>query len=128
MATSSSVLAWKIPWTEEPMGPTVHGATKSQICLSTYLNCIHTYDPMGKYLTLRTTRNIMKMSFEKKVFPIMVDSTRLKGMHMLVNLPWYLGSVFTLGNFPLSTVVSCLKADLVWVRAKWLLDIAVCPN
>ena len=70
----------------------------------------------------------MKMSFEKKVFPIMVDSTRLKGMHMLVNLPWYLGSVFTLGNFPLSTVVSCLKADLVWVRAKWLLDIAVCPN
>ena len=78
---------------------------------------------MGKHLTLRTTHNRMKTSFEKKVFPIVVDSTRLKGMHMLVNLPWYPGSVF-----PLSTVVSCLRADLVWVRAKWLLDVAICPN
>ena len=29
MATHSSILAWRIPWTEEP-GPTVHGVTKSQ--------------------------------------------------------------------------------------------------
>ena len=110
------------------MGPTVHGAAKSQIHLNTYINCVYTYDPMGKHLTLRTTCNSIKTSFEKKVFPIMVDSTRLKGTHMLVNRPWYLGSVFTLSNFPLSTVVSCLRADLVWARAKWLLDIAACPN
>ena len=30
MATHSSILAWKIPWTEEPGGLTVHGVAKSQ--------------------------------------------------------------------------------------------------
>ena len=29
MATHSGILAWKIPWTEEPGGPTVHGIAKS---------------------------------------------------------------------------------------------------
>ena len=29
MATSSSSLAWRIPWTEEPGGATVHGVAKS---------------------------------------------------------------------------------------------------
>ena len=29
MATNSSILAWKIPWTEEPGGATVHGVSKS---------------------------------------------------------------------------------------------------
>jgi len=29
MATHSSILAWKIPWTEEPGGSTVHGIAKS---------------------------------------------------------------------------------------------------
>ena len=28
-ATHSSILAWGIPWTEEPDGATVHGVTKS---------------------------------------------------------------------------------------------------
>ena len=30
MATHSSSLAWKIPWTEEPGGAPGHGVTKSQ--------------------------------------------------------------------------------------------------
>ena len=30
MATHSSILAWRIPWTEEPGGATVHGVAKSQ--------------------------------------------------------------------------------------------------
>ena len=30
MATHSSILAWRIPWTEEPGRATVHGVTKSQ--------------------------------------------------------------------------------------------------
>ena len=34
MATHSSILAWKIPWTEEPGRLTVHGITKSQIGLN----------------------------------------------------------------------------------------------
>ena len=29
MATHSSILAWRIPWTEEPGGATVHGVAKS---------------------------------------------------------------------------------------------------
>ena len=29
MATHSSLLAWRIPWTEEPGGATVHGVAKS---------------------------------------------------------------------------------------------------
>ena len=28
-ATHSSILAWKIPWTEEPGGATVHGVAKT---------------------------------------------------------------------------------------------------
>ena len=31
MATYSSILAWEIPWTEEPGMPTVTGVTKSQM-------------------------------------------------------------------------------------------------
>ena len=34
MATHSSVLAWRIPWTEEPGGLQSMGFTKSQIRLS----------------------------------------------------------------------------------------------
>ena len=38
MATHSSILAWEIPWTEEPCGRRVmanpHGVTKSQTGLS----------------------------------------------------------------------------------------------
>ena len=33
MATHSSILAWRIPWTEEPAG-TVHGVTESRTQLS----------------------------------------------------------------------------------------------
>ena len=34
MATQSSILAWRIPWTEEPgLQPTVHGVAKSWIRL-----------------------------------------------------------------------------------------------
>ena len=34
MATRSGILAWRIPWTEEPGGLTVHGVAKSQTWLS----------------------------------------------------------------------------------------------
>ena len=33
-ATHSSILAWRIPWTEKPGGATVHGVAKSQTRLS----------------------------------------------------------------------------------------------
>ena len=31
MATHSSILAWRIPWTEEPWPAVVHGVAQSQI-------------------------------------------------------------------------------------------------
>ena len=34
MANHSSILAWRIPWAEEPGGATVHGVTKSQTRLN----------------------------------------------------------------------------------------------
>ena len=37
MATRSRILAWRIPWTEEPGGVTVHVVTKSQTRLSAHL-------------------------------------------------------------------------------------------
>ena len=30
MATRSTILAWKTPWSEEPGGATVHGVAESQ--------------------------------------------------------------------------------------------------
>ena len=35
MATHSSILAWRIPWTEEPVRATVHRVAKSQTVLAT---------------------------------------------------------------------------------------------
>ena len=34
MATHSGILAWRIPWTEEPGQATVHGVAKSRTRLS----------------------------------------------------------------------------------------------
>ena len=36
MATYPSILAWRIPWTEEPEWATVHGVAKSQTRLSDF--------------------------------------------------------------------------------------------
>ena len=44
MTTYSSILAWKLPWTEEPA--TVHGVAKSQTWLSACVHvrvCVHTH-------------------------------------------------------------------------------------
>ena len=53
MATHSSILAWKIPWTEEFGGATVHGVAKSQtqleharICVCIYIYT-HTHTHIG---------------------------------------------------------------------------------
>ena len=46
-ATYSSILAWRIPWTEEPGGPTVHGVAKSRTQLSVRVHaCTHTHAHM----------------------------------------------------------------------------------
>ena len=38
MATHSSILAWRIPWTEEPGGATVPGVTESEMTEQVYSN------------------------------------------------------------------------------------------
>ena len=54
MATYSSILAWKIPWTEEPGGPEVHGVTWRWIRLSTHARAfrpfIHPSIPLSFHL------------------------------------------------------------------------------
>ena len=42
MTTHSSILAWRIPWTEEPGRATVHGVTKSQAQLND-LQSLHVF-------------------------------------------------------------------------------------
>ena len=49
MATHSSILAWKTPWTEEP-GGLVHGVAKSWARLS-----IHAHIPMYEEVSGRYT-------------------------------------------------------------------------
>ena len=41
MATHSSTLAWKIPWTEEPGRPVVHAVAKSRTRLSDFTFTFH---------------------------------------------------------------------------------------
>ena len=41
MAPHSSTLAWKIPWTEEPLWATVHGVAKSRTRLSDFTFTFH---------------------------------------------------------------------------------------
>ena len=41
MATCSSILAWRIPWREEPGEATVHGVAKSQTRLKQLSTQVH---------------------------------------------------------------------------------------
>ena len=49
MAIHSSILAWKIPWMEEPGKATVHGVSKSQTRLSD-LTSLH-FRPTGNVIS-----------------------------------------------------------------------------
>ena len=54
MATHSSILAWKILWTEEPGGlHTVHGVTKSDMT-----ECTHTHAHTHKVCKVNLYRNV----------------------------------------------------------------------
>ena len=55
MATHPSILAWRIPWTEEPVGDTVHRMAESDTTerLTLSLGCVNT---TGKKFFLSTSR------------------------------------------------------------------------
>ena len=69
MATSSSILAWEIPWTEEPGGPQTMGS-QSETKLSVY-TCTHVH--MHKHTLLflyrekcRQNLNMSNIKFTSK--------------------------------------------------------------
>ena len=45
MATCSSILAWEIPWTEEPDGQQSMGSHKNRTQFSDYITTSHTQTP-----------------------------------------------------------------------------------
>ena len=53
MATQSSTLAWKIPWTEEP-GRLVYGVAKSQTRLSDFTFTFH-FNALEKEMTTHSS-------------------------------------------------------------------------
>ena len=55
LAAHSSILAWRIPWTEEPSGLClVYGFSKSQTRLKQLSTQLHFYSPSGNtFFTLR---------------------------------------------------------------------------
>ena len=60
MATHYSILAWEIPWTEEPGSATVHEVTESDLTeqLRTHT---HTHPGIGRrILNHWTTREVLK--------------------------------------------------------------------
>ena len=52
MAIHSSILAWRVPWTEEPGRRTIHGVTKSQTWLSNQcsVQCTETLNSLTQWL------------------------------------------------------------------------------
>ena len=61
MATHSSILAWKIPWTEEPGLATVHGVAKSQTWLSDFTHSLRATEKIKKK-TLKNPENFQSGS------------------------------------------------------------------
>ena len=61
MAPHSSTLAWKIPWTEEPGGATVHGVAKSRTRLSDFTFTFH-FHALEKEMATHSSVNAWRIS------------------------------------------------------------------
>ena len=93
MATHSSIFAWRIPWTEEPDGLTVHGVAKSQTRLSRHaLTHITWY---GRTESLLLTRTRAPAAYKWKPTPYFVFWTSGKLRALL-----YYSTVPVLVHFP----------------------------
>ena len=69
MATHFSILAWRIPWTEEPWWATVHGVAKSQTRLSNFTHSLNQKmvgNLRGKTATKESPLWMSKWDWEKK--------------------------------------------------------------
>ena len=80
MVTYASILAWEIPWTEEPSGVQVHGVTKTQTRLS---NEAHT--PSEFLKTSEVTQHIFRNLRQR-------DANDLQKWYNLKTIKWFLFS------------------------------------
>ena len=58
MATHSSILAWEIPWTEEPEGYSLWGGKESDATEQAHTHALNTYYSPALYSTLGVQRYI----------------------------------------------------------------------
>ena len=70
METHSSVLAWRIPWTEEPGGPQSVGLHRVPECLSAE----HSAFRLSQLMTTQDLRNGLKRSYQWPMKPRHVPS------------------------------------------------------
>ena len=70
MATHSSLLAWRIPWTEEPGGLSVHEVAKSQTRLSSEASQLRALSILKSFNTKRenfeSANSLGKLQKKKK--------------------------------------------------------------
>ena len=83
MATHSSILAWRIPWTEEPERATVHGVAKSRTRLSDFTS-LHFTSLMWasfciKYFTTITLVNLHNKSLQSVLFSPLPSTLLING-------------------------------------------------
>ena len=83
MATLSSILAWKIPWTDEPGRFTVHGVTRVGHDLATK-------PPPPRFFREITTRREIKLetpNFKNLYFKLVTLFCNRKKMNFYVKIP-----------------------------------------
>ena len=83
MATHSSILAWRILWTEEPERATVHGVAKSRTRLSDFTS-LHFTSLMWasfciKYFTTITLVNLHNKSLQSVLFSPLPSTLLING-------------------------------------------------
>ena len=65
MSTHSSILAWEIPWTEEPGRATVHGVAKEMD------NWVTIQQQQSLYMRLRLKMHYMSFPYKGKKYPLL---------------------------------------------------------
>ena len=139
MATHSSTLAWKIPWTEEPCRLTVHGVTKSQTRLSDITSLLH-FTPAAAY---RPKPGCMKSPDWRRgrSFLILCRSCKValertgadwEGRGFLQSISWYNSHLKTLkikgGAFRNSLETADGNQGCAWCQAARGLTLPVTPT
>ena len=92
MATHSSILAWKIPWTEEPGQATVHGVTKSrtrlkQLCTRAgNLDCERKAQDKRRLLRLTKSRSYPVKGRKERKSDLGREKNRFRGLEKSIRL------------------------------------------